>query len=298
MNLNKNNRLSPHWPAAEVAAAEYVSQINALAIIRQLAVLIVACQRHRGACTALSEGDTSFQTTVAVLEAEIPHRIQVLIQLCGQLGDKTFSGYASEVHDHWLELMASFGSETVIENFERHSRLISALLQWLWAQVVSSAYFERPMDGNIVDSTCRDDHQLLVEIALKDVPELVETLARMRGLATHATALGYCDEEHRGRLEALTRALGAYQEKLRRKSRALQPATFMSLKPLVEILLHEHKLDHFQQTLRDEIIGKETLVLESHHVFDFATEVIDIYVRVIQSALEQFHLRLDQAGLL
>ncbi len=289
------------------AILDYLKQLNALVLIRMLNPLIIACQQHRGASTVLLQGNGSFQPLVDALQTEIQKRIHALKTINHEYGHPIAERALAEIALEWEVLAQEWSRDTVITNFDFHSHFIEKLLGFMWDITQKAGYFFAPtvgvasaefnLDGSGVPIAPRkvssitgarikkSDHHAVVTIVIRDIPELIETMAKVRGLATHATVIGHCDRDHQLRLGTLLVELNHQKEKLIKSLRPLQHYMLSGMPALVDTLLHEHKLNQLLDLVNQEILGRSNITLESHQLFNFVTGIIEIYCAVIEQGI-------------
>ena len=284
--------------------SQYVNQLNSLIIIRHLNPLVIGAQKHRGASLALLEGDESYETQVDALQREISTRLEALGHLNEIYNFIIPEKKWNEVSQEWGALTAQWREDGVVTNFEFHCHFIERLMRLMWKVVLDTNYFfssklikegsintlaisgDEPSFNNI-------DHHFIVQLIAKDVPRLIETIAKIRGLATHAAVMKSCDQNHQTRLIHLLQTFSYQKEKIRGIPRSLKKETLQSLPTLMETLLHEHKLSQLLQTINNEIITSSDVTIDSHVIFDLATEIIDVYSAVIDQGLVLIQKNID-----
>lgn len=284
---------------------DYLKQLSALMLIRMLNPLIIACQQHRGASTVLLEGNDSFQPLVAALQVDIRRRLHALKTINREYGYTIPERAMHEIELEWDVVVQEWSMDTVITNFDFHSHFIERLLGFMWDITQKAGHFFSPvaspicadfqLDGSgvpVIQHGSRNglrikraDHHAIVAIVIRDIPALIETIAKVRGLATHTTVSGYCDRDHQLRLSTLLLDMNHQKEKLIKSLRPLQHYMLSGMPALVDTLLHEHKLSQLIDMVNQEILGRSRISLESHQLFNFVTEIIDIYYTVIEQGI-------------
>jgi len=292
------------------SVAEYLFQANSLTLIRHLIPLTIAVQQHRGASLALFEGDISFEQQVTSLQDEISVRLKSVELLNVAYGHAMSEKQWQEVNHEWLALVSQWREDSVITNFEFHCKLIEKIIRITWQLVLDAnsffssrlidskrsniSFLNSSNEGPAVTPSFNDiDHHILVQLVLKDVPRAIETIAKIRGLATHATVSKVCDETHQTRLIYLMQTLNYEKEKLRSIPRSLRKETLQGLPTLMETLLHEYKLEQLLKMVNTQVIVPGYLSLESHAVFDLATDIIEVYSAVIDQGVVLIQKNID-----
>jgi len=283
----------------------YLAQLNILTLVRHLSLLLIEAQKHRGASMAVLEGNEHFSEKVLAVQGSIAHLIELISLLDRQSGGLVADEWDMISRD-WQELIQHWREDTVLANFEFHSHFIERIINLIWTLVQQAHYFSTPARATLEQGTKETDpvlcysernHYVLVKIALKLMPEMLENIAKLRGLATHACVRGSCDLDAQARFNHLQQMLNLNKETLRRESSQLQHEALRAIPSLPSILLHEHKLVKLQRLINDEIVIADRISIESLDMFDFATEIIAIYSQIIRDAVVAFQKRIE-SGLL
>lgn len=283
----------------EARVSDYLKQLNQLTLIRHLGLLLIEAQKHRGTSMAVLEGNDQFESRVLSEQLVIARLVEVINHIDPQeslMPEAMWPG----IKDDWQALQHHWRDDTVIANFEFHSHFIDRIVKLIWALAQTADYFSvvpsppQADDGNTALAYSAQNHHTLVKIAFKLMPEMLENIAKLRGLATHACVRGYCDNQSQSRFSHLLQSLNLNKESLRKASRLLQHEALLAVPSLPSILLHEHKLTKLQ-TLIDEIAISDRIRVKSLDLFDFATEIIDNYSQIIRDALLAFQARLECA---
>lgn len=266
----------------------YLAQLNSLLIIRHLNLLLIAAQKHRGATLASLDGGIDFAAKVPVLQQQIASYLSILERLNIQGGELISPADLAEIHREWEGLVCHLDESPVIASFELHSHFMDKLIKLIWRLAMRCQLFARKASSEHwqeTDDYNERDHRALVQITMKLLPELIETIAKIRGLATHAAVCGVCDKPHQVRFSYLFQQLNSQNEALRKFSMSLKRDTLTGMPVLSQILLNDHKLGQLQHMVTHQIVVIDKIDLQGHVVFDFATDIIDIYHRVINDGV-------------
>ena len=203
-NIQKVAVVSPGSTTASIP--EYVHQHHALIIVRHLIPLIIAIQQHRGASLALLEGDESFHDQVHMLRQDVSRRFDVIRQLNTSLGEVISDSQCHANHETWEAFISKWREDGVIGSFDFHNALLERLLQVVWQIVEDASYFYPTRSTTLSSSgvlnplvdtqpadTRKRDHQLIVRLVTKDIPLLIENIAKARGLSVHLAVHGRCE---------------------------------------------------------------------------------------------------------
>jgi len=212
--------------------------------------------------------------------------LAVIEQLNQNSGGLISDEKLQSINHDWQVLIEHWQTDPVMTNFEFHNHFIDSMVKLVWEQVGSA----RLVQGSKADGVSR----MVLNITLKLMPELLENIARLRGLATHVCSLGHSDVDFDGRFISLISALNMNKEKMRIVCKALQHDTLRAVPSLPEILLHDHKLDQLQQTVSSTIVGSGSIELNSKDLFDFASDIIDTYSQVIHDGITFFRRKIER----
>lgn len=297
-------------PLQEDNVARYVRQVNSLTLIRHLNLLMIACQKHRGASLALLGGENAFERKLISLQSHIDWRVETISLFNRQFCEIVEAQQWESIRGDWQSIRTNWRNDSIQACFEFHNHFVESLIKLMWEITSNGYYFSLTpnlsqldpliVDGHIdqgssgVNSFGRE-HHTLIQISMRLLPELIETIAKLRGLATHAAAKGECDNESQMRIAYLIQGLCAQKEKLATLSKSLGGELLTGLPALVEILLHEHKLDQIKQISRQEIMKNGPITVNSEELFDFATSTIDAYYKAIEAGVDLFQHKLDNA---
>lgn len=267
--------------------ASYLRQLNTLILVRHLTLLMIEAQKHRGASMAVLAGNRGFESRVNQSQRLIRRYLDVIQQLNQQAGGLIPEGEWQSINREWQALIEHWRTDPAMTNFEFHNHFIDRLLKLVWKLVDQARLVEagRPSEGMA---------HMVLSVALELMPELLENIARVRGLATHVCSLGHSDIEFDSRFVSLMHSLNMNKEKMRIISRTLRQDILRAVPSLPEILLHDHKLDQLQHIVGSRITGADRIRLNSEELFDFASDVIDTYSQVIHDGITFFRRRLER----
>ncbi len=306
MAMKSSNHLQQEVPPGSATTdllSEYVRQHRVLLLVRHINPLIIAIQQHRGASLALLEGDESFTGQVSTLRQDITTRLNIIRSLNALLGYIMPDDQCREIEERWEVFVSKWREDGVIGNFEFHNELIEQLMAVLIEIVEDARYFSPTSQDITVSAEGRttaaslgvvsDDQLKVVELVTRDIPMLIENIARTRGLSVHMAVLGRCEPDQKVMLNQLLQTIIHKKERIRTTHRGLSRETLKSLPALMETLLHEHKLVDLLVLIKEQILLPESIDIDSHMLFRFATEIIQVYSAVIEQGISLIQRNLD-----
>ncbi len=162
-----------------------------LDLCEQLMGVIRLVQQHRGVSLAVLAGDSVFDIQVRRLSKRISGALKAIEDSLPVESDQLNKERWQRLELAWFTVNGQWRRDTAIHNFEFHTHLISELLGLMREIQVQ---LHQPADATSVSL-----HQLII----LNLPQLLEKIAQLRGLATHSAVLGSCSTEFRVRLEYL-----------------------------------------------------------------------------------------------
>jgi len=296
--------VTPAFTTVNMQLPHYLQQLNLLTVIRHLSMLLMEAQKHRGTSMAVLEGDLLFEPQVLHEQSIIQRLIEVINHLNRNYCPTVLADKWQNIEQGWQSLILNWRNDTVIANFEFHSHIIESMVKLIWELAGEADYFSSVPDNNSItgrgdaESTLfysERNHEHLIQVSLKLMPEMLENIAKLRGLATHASVRGYCDGVTQSHFSYLLQSLNLNKEKLRMVTRSLQPDALRAVPSLPSILLYEHRLDQLQLLIQNKIMNNEEISVKGAYIFNFATEIIDVYSQIIRDAISAFQHRLEYA---
>lgn len=279
----------------ELFCTQFRSQRDAIVLLRQLHHMSKAVQRHRGMTMALLAGNTLFEEDFAILQRQVKRRLTSLELFAKAGGDLLSERDQQNLHNAWNTVSADWQNDDVIDNFELHSHFIEQLHSMIAALAKK---IERPVSTAMVEDhgaelvVGEDSYpQVFKQIELlnfiaKQTPEMVEQLARMRGLATYAAAKGECEYFLDRKLRFALQCVRTQHEKLRLQAERMQTILAGALPSLGNIKTYELKLMFLLNTVDMDVLSGTEISSSSHQIFKLATEIIDVYLKVAEDGFD------------
>lgn len=280
----------------------YRQRIDAIQLIRQLNQLARLVQRHRGVSMAILAGSTLFYDDYRTLQQQLARRMAYLSEFSARNGNLLAEKDRAGLYSAWRTVSADWQDDDVIDNFELHSHFIEQL-QSITAAL--GATLETPVSAEVADSVTlavtdadpADAPQLFKQVevlrfALHQAPEMLEQVARIRGLSTYAAAKGVCDEHHDRKLRYAISCARSANEKLRHQAERLTGILGGALPCLALLRSYELKLAFLISKVEAEVLSGGEITSDSHSLFKLATDIIDVYLQVVDEAValtERWH---------
>ncbi len=275
----------------------YRQRLDALALIKQLNQLSKSVQKHRGLSMALLAGDEDFSAEFTAMQRELDRRIAMIRAFVRQSGELLSDNEQQKIEDSWMTLRSDWHDDAVIDNFELHSHFIEQLLNFMTRL---GKYLERPMFDCLVESTCAENQSVmpslngqrvvmqlgLLAFVCKLMPDMIELVAKVRGLATHAMVVGECSDLCGHKLRYLMRCVLAQREKLNLGMSRMTENVREQIPSLPMIKTYDLKLMYMVDKVEQEVLSDEGVSSDQHSFFALASDIIGVYVEVVNEGLE------------
>ena len=281
-------------PSASKAVNQYLAALRSITIIRQLLPLIIACQQHRGSNLAVLGGDTSFKERLGSLRKEMQRRLLSLEQLNESLSAPLSPDKLQHLNMQWQAVEAWAGTDA-LEDFNLHNKSIEKLMGLLFQLAQKENFFFLEDDFGISSSPgSHHDDVKLARLVLTEIPELIELLARIRGLATHVAVSNFCDEQHAQWIKQLLKELNRKKEKFRILSLSLQKYSVREVPALVDLLVQDAKIVQLVLYIDQRILNNSDKAADAQYIFKMATDIIDAQTEVMKQGLEFIQRKIHQ----
>ena len=275
-----------------------------ITLIKQLNQLSRAVQRHRGMSMALLAGNAMFRGDFDILQRQIERRLASLEVFAGRQELLVGERDMENLRYAWQTIREGWHDDDLIDNFELHSHFVFELhtltnnLSRKLEQPVSVILAEAMgtsapnADGGQYPKMFKQIE--LLNFASRQVPTMVEQLARIRGLATYVAEKGLCSYQIDRKLRYEISCARASNEKLRHQSERLESILAGSMPGLSLIKTYELKLMFLLNTVETDVLAGTTISTSGHQLFKLATEIIDVYLKVADEAMDVLSIWNDQ----
>lgn len=306
---NKNERaISPKDMDTEplaTACSSYNERLLALSLIKQISHLCRAIQRHRGLGMSLIAGYREFETDFLILQQQVSRRMQALQLFSQQSSNLLTEEQLEKLLAAWSTIDRDWQNDSVMENFEYHSHFIEQLLQLM---MTLARLLERPVIAGFPQESTSDNQVENVEqkrqqfnlvgllvFVCNQLPNLVEQVAKIRGLSTLSATRGKISGMEDSKLRYFIHNARVQHEKVRNQSDRLLEQTKDDIRSLPLIKAYEFKLMFLINTVEKEILEPSFISMDSRQVFNLATEIIDVYLKVVDEGLSLLQRRQEDS---
>lgn len=289
MNISANNL--PDQNHAEATTSEYdysllFAKFQVTYTAKLVLKLINAVARHRGMSLSTLANRQTFVPDMKVLQKEINRRIAML-EAASEPLKQLHSINFDRIQQAWRTIESGWQQDTVRENFEYHSHFIE-LLQSIVARMID------PLTA-IIDSRSHPQSLLLLTFCGRTMPELIELIARIRGLATYLLVSGNSDEQSRQRLSHFLKELKKQQYLYGQSVSRLNTPQHEYLPAISMIKTYELKLSFVLETVENTVLGTGQATLNGPQLFKISSEIIEIYQQVMFEGMDVLQKSIEQS---
>jgi len=263
-----------------------VAQLDLMVTILNLSRFI---QRHRGATLALLGGDNSFRIQVETLQKQTSIQFDYL-QCLNTSADKPLADSDYEqLTLGWVTIIKDWENDDLHHSFEFHSHLLELIIRiarQLCEQILATP---EGLEDNAALRTRLDTSYAyplhrLTQTCVIDLYELVEYLARIRGLGTHMAVVGQADKELGSRVSFWLQEFRYRKERFDQNIQLVSSQYLPCIPGLKSLPNLNMKLNYFISLLGHEMTSERTFQVPSHKLFLMGTEIIDGHLAVMDQA--------------
>lgn len=272
------------------AAADFNERLFVSNLMEQLSHLCRGVQRHRGFSMGILAGNESFVADFNDLQQQMSRRVQMLTAFADR-SPMLFSRTDIErLHYAWGTIRDNWQGDSVLENFEFHSHFVDQLLLLMarLAERIGQPYYQQI--GAIVDSPKLSRlaepnlYQQLLTFSSRQLPRFIEMLGKVRALSVHMAATGRSESGYGKRLNYLLQCVSQEKGAVFEATNSLHHNLIEQLPVLLTIKTYEYKLDYLLDKVHNDIIGSVVIPIREEEIFDMATEIIDIYWKIVDNS--------------
>ena len=209
--------------------------------LKPVYTLLNDLQQHRDSVAALFNGDSEFAERVNVIRGEVLTDLQLV-----DITDQKL-GATLRTSDHWMslrkriaQLMETSLSDRTQDNFLQHSALIEELLVFM-SYVGDRSKLTLDPD---LDSTS------LIDLFVRKIPQLSETLSQARGLGVSAVARKGKTEDERTQLQKVNAIIEVRAQEIRQE--------------IERAFAHNRRLEAQLEKLSKTLVADEGKLVSAH----------------------------------
>ncbi len=278
----------------EAPFAEKLYQLHTLRTARHdLLVTILTLsrfiQRHRGATLALLGGDKSFRNQILSLQQQINYQLAFMECLNKAAQESITESDWSQLTLGWHTIIKDWENDAIHHSFEFHSHLLELILR-MARQLSEFCLYQQPIElmpealQNRIEKSFLLPMQSLNQTCVIELYELVEYLARIRGMGTHMAATGHGDSDFDARVAFWLQEFRYRKDRFDQSLQVL-PSSYLPFLPAMRALPNLNmKLNYFINLLGHEMSAQRSIKVPSHKLFLMGTEIIDGYLNVMDQA--------------
>lgn len=291
----------------------YNERLLALTMIKQLMHLCRDTQKHRGLGMGLLAGNDHFAERFELLQQQMARRVVLLSAFANKPENPINASDIDKIVNAWETIRAGWHDDSVLENFQFHSHFIEQLLlmvmriaeclrepltQVLASATVSSVNTEGEITSVQPVAYHKPHQQILHDELLlficRKVPNIIEYAGKLRALSTHAATVGYAIDEHDKKLNYVCQCIKTNKIEVLDQAQQLNTQLGHQIPSLLVMKTYEFKLDAFIDKMNNNVIGQKKITVSSDDLFAKATEIIDVYWRVVDDGLDVLHRLQEQ----
>lgn len=270
-------------------------QKSLFTILEGLIQLVQPIQRHRGSTIGFLGGEPSFALEIKNTADDINRQIYFLNEL-NKVNDRVISdNEMDQIIYAWTTISKDWQQDRIIENFEYHSFLIENLLKIInnCANRLASWQNGIAEKGGLILGNQISSSLPLIKIMFCDLMNLIEILAKLRGLGVCAIAAANSkgasefenDDHQRMRLKYLMQEFRYKKEELDKTLKALPKETARDLPTLKELRTFDMQSDKLIRILNNDFLTENSKSLDSTEYYDLCSELIGIYFQVVDQGV-------------
>lgn len=255
---------------------QFLTQQNGLLAIKLLCRITRALQKHRGASVACLDGDIKFAPKVLGLQGEIGKYLQVLEQFNRRNAGLLPVNIVEMVFGEWATIVDGWQKDEVVQNYEFHCHLIEVVRKL--QRTVINEYLMTPLSDK--ESAFRQEF----EASLVALTNTIETIAKLRGLATHIAEV---ETRHNDLYMRMVFLLKMVVQETSGLYHLLQDLEGVSsrLSGLNHLALQQTKTQTLVALIQSDIVDSDTVTASPDAIFEQATAIIDIYWKILDQSI-------------
>ncbi|WP_019600884.1 hypothetical protein [Teredinibacter turnerae] len=262
---------------------------DVLNLIHQINLLIKAVQRRRGLSLGLLAGEQAFRNRFEQLQSQLANGLATLEWFAKNTGDLLSPREKENLHLAWSTISHNWEEDQLSDNFELHSHFIEQLQSML---VSLARQLEPPLVPQLIEQGDDDSSYPqqfkkieVLNFVARQLPEMIEQIAKVRGLSVYAASLGSVDFYNDRKLRFLLKYAREQSDKLRHQAERINELLNNSFRSVGDLKNLELKLLYLLNTVEQDVLSGREIKTSSQQFFTLATEIIDVYWTVVNDGL-------------
>ncbi|WP_420476533.1 methyl-accepting chemotaxis protein [Noviherbaspirillum sp. ST9] len=256
------------------------AEVRGLGPVRSVMGVVLLVQQHRGMSAMVLSGNDAAQAQRAAKQSEVDKAISAANAAVSQVANHVIEAKWKEAKDRWAVLPAKVADRQLKapESFAAHTALVEQMLK---VSELMIDHFGLSLDPEA-------DSYYLIEAALTQSPDLIETLGRLRARGSGILTAKTASLEDRASIVALIEKANGRITEVRSavdKAAAYNPAVNARLAGALQAAMS--KGDDLLRLAREEIVRPEQLTYNAPDYFNNVTAAISEQVQFQEAALKQ-----------
>lgn len=274
----------------EKFCTRYRQREDVLSLLNQINQLIKAVQKHRGVSMGILAGDNSFVVGFNILQKQLEKRLATLECFAHRTGGLLSAREKENLNLAWMTIRQDWQDDDLSDNFELHTHFVEQLQGML---ISLAKQLENPLCPEVVESSGVQDISYpklfkqieLLNFVARQLPDMIEQVAKVRGLSVYAASLGSVDFYNDRKLRFLLLCAREQSDKLRHQAERLNELLRGELDSFQELKNLELKLLYLLNTVEQDVLSGVEITTGSQQYFKLATDIIDVYWKVVNDGL-------------
>lgn len=281
MKNNNSIKLTHNFEAKneefKLLSPRIIKHSQYLTNIKLICRLASAIQQHRGATMASMSGSISFFERTKELQNIIDKSFFAL-KLNNLQRDQTLQrSQLSHAIMDWHSIQQGWQKDTVLDNYEFHSHLISTL------NTMNKQFLDEILDG------CKPElkvkHETFFHTILVDLVEFIEQIAKLRGLSTNSAVIKACGSDSYSRISFLIKSIQNKNDELTHKISTLS-SDYEHLPSKQKLYKQKQQIKKITKIVETKILKTRIIKKSGEDLFDLITEIIDTQWEIIETGLD------------
>ena len=243
----------------------------------------------------LLAGDSGFLENFESLQTQLEKRLATLECFARTTGGLLTDREKDNLHLAWLTIRQDWQNDNLSDNFELHTHLIEQLQSMLASL---ARQLGKPLAPDLEDAEPEggaDYPKLFKQIEMlnfvcRQVPDIIEQVAKVRGLSVYAASAGSVDFYSDRKLRFLVQCTREQGAKLRAQAERINEQLEGGLGAFKVLKELELKVHFLLNTVEQDVLSDSAIATSSQQFFSLATEIIDVYWRLVTEGLAQIRL--------